>query len=346
LNKLTAGAVGVLSLVLMVGGAPVAAQAADVSNIQAANYSGENPGIIHVSLVAADQVREIDAQFVDPDTGEVVGETTDFAFDSEYAGELRYVTRTPVVLPPAELYDVRVRVVDADGDVHTDDGAGRIVYRVSVTADQVAVNPASIDFDNRTVTVSGVLRGTWPGSMEVRPLGGFPVYIWGAYQGSDVDITSDADGSFPRTVTIVPGLSLSLEVSMGWIDQPQYIAGETQFLKLGVTPQATGITVRMDKLSAQEGDPVILKGKAQRLGVAGWVPAPANYTVVDVDVCHSDGTCSLSLGPVDLAEDGTFRIETRAFFSGYYIVRLRDNTGIYFTTSSARTKAITVMPAS
>jgi len=71
-------------------------------------------------------------------------------------------------------YDVEVAITAADGAV-TSHFAGSITYDVVATIDNLSVDRPVIDWDNRDVTVTGVLRGRWPGTGEVRPIGGAEV---------------------------------------------------------------------------------------------------------------------------------------------------------------------------
>ncbi len=341
MNKWTAAVGSLLGLVLWAASAPASAQAAEVRDISVWNDSFQK-GILRVSVTADDPVRRIHATFEDDVTRKIAGGTDDFVLEQQHGNELTYVTRSPVILDPADYY-VHVDVTDADGRHHAGESSYAFRYRVIVAAEDVRTDRTSIDFDNREITVSGVLKGTWPGTGEVRPLGGLPVAIWGQYADSDKYITTDEDGSFRRALSLHGSLR-HIEVSYpGSVDGPPYTVGELKSLTIGITPQPTRVTAKVDRRSAEHGDPVTITGIAERQGAAGWVPAAINYTSVMVSLCDDEG-CDRSFGPIDLEADGTFKLETKAWHDGYYHVQLLDNGG-YFEASSARTETIAVQPA-
>jgi hypothetical protein len=125
-------------------------------------------------------------------------------------------------------------------------------YQIVAAVDDLTVDRPTIDFDHREVTVSGVLRGRWPGSGEVRPLGGALVSHW-VYQNADDPIVTNADGTFAHTVTMAGSLD-TMEFFYGGGSAHTLSGGITDY-PVTVVPQQTRVRVRADKRRAKSGDP-------------------------------------------------------------------------------------------
>jgi hypothetical protein len=333
MNKWRMAVAGMAGMALAIGGGPAIAQAADLGQIIISNDFDTNPGIVHVRIATGDPVAAIHADFVDTGTGETAGSAGDFVVEEQTATEVSYVTASPVVMAPG-YYEAQVTVTAADGTIgHATES---LFYDVIATVDGLTADRTTIDWDHRDVTVSGVLRGRWPGSGEVRPLGGALVGYWGLMNGGDPLVT-DQNGAFSHTFTM-PGAGSGIDF---WYDSgsPHTRGGGIVTYTATVVPQQTRVRVRADKRVATAGDPITLAGKVERLTARGWAPAPPQ-TGLWVENCDNTG-CADGYSDVPIAADGTFSTVTTARRTGYFQVGV---TGYldFFAYSTGRTPIVRV----
>ena len=327
-----------LTAVLVVAGTPAMARAADLGLIVISN-NDVNPGVIRVSVDTADPVASVHADFIDPDTAAIVATAEDFVVEEQSASLLQYVTSKPVVMEPG-IYEIDVTVTAADG---TTARAGETLYNYEVvaTVDDLTVDRPAIDFDHRQVTVSGVLRGRWPGSGDVRPLGGALVSHW-VYQNASDPIVTKPDGTFEHTFTMAGSLN-TMEFSYGG-GLPHTRGGGTAEYTITVVPQQTRVRVHADKRRAVQGDPVTLTGRVERRGENGWTAVP-EQTSLWVDNGCDDTGCAFGYNDVQLAADGTFRTTTTAQRTGFFRVWVTGYAD-FLTGSNGQTRVVRVTPAS
>lgn len=333
MNKWRTAVAGLAGMALVVGGAPAAAQAADLGQIVISNDFDTNPGIVHVSIATGDPVAAIHADFVDTGTGETGGSADDFVVERQTATEVSYVTAGPVVMAPG-YYEAQVTVTAADGTIgHATES---LFYDVVATVDDLSADRTTIDWDHRDVTISGVLRGRWPGSGEVRPLGGALVAYWGLMNGGDPLVT-DENGAFHHTFTL-PGAGNGIDF---WYDSgsPHTRSGGIVTYTPTVVAQPTRVRVRADTRVATAGDPITLTGKVERRAAHGWAPVPPQ-TGLWVENCDDTG-CAGGYSNVEIAADGTFSTTTTATRTGYFQVGV---TGYldFFAYSTGRTAVVRV----
>ena len=331
-------ATALLAAALVVTGTPAMAQAADLGQIVISN-NDSNPGVIHVSIDTADPVTSVHADFVDPDTAAIVATADNFVLEEQSASLVRYVTSAPVVMEPG-TYEIDVTVTAADG---TTAQAGETLYNYQIvaTVDDLTVDRPAIDFDHRDVTVSGVLRGRWPGSGEVRPLGGALVSHWVYLNASD-PIVTNADGTFTHTYTMAGSINTMAFSYGGGFPQTRF--GGTAEYTVTVIPQETRVRVQTDKRRARQGDPVTLTGRVERRGASGWTAVPLQ-TDLWVDNGCDDSGCIFGYNDVQLAADGTFRTTTSAQRTGFFRVSVTGYAD-FLTGSNGQTRVVRVTPAS
>ncbi len=332
------GAAALLATAVFVGGTPAIARAADLGQIIISN-NDPNPGVIHVSVETTDPIASVHVDFADPETAAVVATADDFVLEEDQvAGRARYVTSAPVVMEPGR-YDADVTVTAADGTIarFSDTLYG---YQIVATVDDLTVDRSTIDLDHREVTVSGVLRGRWPGTGEVRPLGGALVGHW-VHQNAGDPIVTNPDGTFSRTFTM-SGLLNTMEFfyDSGF---PDTRSGGTTEYTVTVVPQQTRVRVQADKRRAKVGDPVTLTGKVERLGANGWTAVPQQTGLWFDSGCDETG-CPFGFNDVQLAADGTFRVTTPAQRTGFFRVTVTGYAD-FLTGSSGQTPVVRVTPA-
>ncbi|WP_433362320.1 hypothetical protein ACQPZX_30120 [Actinoplanes sp. CA-142083] len=322
-----------LGIALVVGTTPATAQAAGLGQIIISNDWDTNAGVVHVSVESTEPVASIHADFVDEATGATGGAADNFVLEYETSTSVSYVTSSPVVMDPG-AYQAQVTVTADDGTVAA--ASERLIYYVNATVEDLTADRPAIDWDHRDVTVSGVLRGRWPGTGEVRPLAGALVNYW-VYMNAGDPVVTDANGAFSRTFTMAGTLNT---MDFFYDSGSPYTRGTgiTSYT-VTVTPQQTRVRVRADKRHAKVGDPITLTGKVERLGAHGWAPAPPQ-TGLWIETCDDTG-CAYGYNNVEIAADGTFRSETTAQRTGYFQVSV---TGYldFFAGSTGRTAVVKV----
>ncbi|MEV6306458.1 hypothetical protein AB0M02_44110 [Actinoplanes sp. NPDC051861] len=328
-------ATALLATALFVGGAPAAAQAADIGQI-IISTNGPNPGIIHVTVHSTDPIASVHADLLDPETAAVVATADDFVLaDDQAPDRIHYVTAAPVVMEPG-TYEAVVTVTAVDG---TTARTNEMIwnYQIVATVEDLTVDRPAIDLDHRDVTVSGVLRGRWPGSGEVRPLGGATLNHW-VYMGGDEPIVTNADGTFTRTFTMA-GTINTMEFWYG-SGFPHTRSGDSATYTVTVVPQQTRVRVQADKRRANAGDPITLTGRVERRGVNGWTAVP-QQTSLWVDNGCDDTGCAFGYNDIQLNADGTFTTTTTARRTGYFRVSVTGYAD-FLAYSTGQTKIVRV----
>lgn len=340
MRKWSIAAAALLGLALATGGAPAIAQASEIRQIIVQNSydEGTDPGTITISIDTDEPVAAIHADFLDEVTGQVSGAADNFVISEPAGTWLRYVTSSPVVMEPGR-YDVQLTITDADGTV-TQHRGDSITYDVVATVQDVTIDRPTIDWDTRDVTVTGVLRGRWPGTGEVRPIGGAEVGWWVLQGGADEPIITAADGTFRRTFTM-SGFDNSISLWYGG-RAAHTRSGEMVIKYVTVTKQPLRAHVRVDKRRAVVGDPITVSGNVERRGARGWAPAPKGY--FDLLIQNCDGTDCTDGGTItDIADDGTFRVEMTAQRTGHFKVTVYGSD--FFVGTISQSKVVTVRPA-
>jgi len=247
MSRWTPAAAVLLGLSLAVGGTPAVAQAAELGQLIISNDWDTNAGIVHVTVASAEPVAAIHADFVDEATGETGGSADNFVLEQQTGASVQYVTATPVVMNPG-AYQAEVTVTAADGTVGR--ASDRLIYYVNATVEDLTADRPAIDWDHRDVTVSGVLRGRWPGTGEVRPLGGASVGYW-VYLNAGDPVVTGADGTFSRTFTMAGTLNtMDFFYDSG---SPDTRGTGVSSYTVTVVPQQTRVRVRADKRHATAG---------------------------------------------------------------------------------------------
>jgi hypothetical protein len=207
----------------------------------------------------------------------------------------------------------------------------------------VTVTPARVDYDHRTVTVRGVLTGTWPGTGEVRPVGGVPVRIDAAYEGSADPVTTSADGTFERTFELAAGLRTDVDIALQRVQEQEIYRQDEQSLRtVPIDPQATRVDGTVDRTTAAVGDTLHVTGTAQRHGADGWVGTAPWNTNVYVTYRRLDDSVIAEPGWLPVAADGTFDVEVTASETGYFRFDFDEDFNHWLSASQSRTGTVTV----
>jgi hypothetical protein len=164
----------VATAALVAAGAPAVAQAADAPTVNWANSDYDNDfGTLLVSATAPSGIATIRAHIVTWETQQEVAVTDAFTLREGTVADGVWAS-APILLDQLGTYRVHVEVTDTDGTQVRRDNAGDLFYAVATFFDGVTLNRTTVTYEKRTVTAKGTLKGRWPGSSEVKPLGGFP----------------------------------------------------------------------------------------------------------------------------------------------------------------------------
>ncbi|SCF29861.1 hypothetical protein [Micromonospora marina] len=333
-------AVGVLAAVLLAFNSPASAQAADVLQVNSAyNDSSDDLGRLFVSVTSSQPVAEIRAELVDEETGALVARSTDFVLHSETPEKTVFRTSAPLILDALGDYLVHVEVTDVAGNHVRQERAGWILYRVVTFLEDVTVNPSTVDYDNRQVTVRGVLKGRWPGTGEVRPLVDFPVEVNNSFEPTPASTASD--GSFSKTVTIY-ALSPEVEISYSYsLDRPYFEYIPQQFFPITIDPRQTRVTATVNRTRVAAGQSVRLSGRLSWLTASGWAPHANQVNDIYLTLCDDNG-CHATYGPLNTDAKGQFAADVVPIQSGYFLVGYSPSDR-FVASSSGRTKVVTVV---
>jgi hypothetical protein len=298
---------------------PAAAQAAAGPEIQYAYSEFEgNTGVLLVGIRSDEGVSKVQAD-VKNDAGEVIASSSSFW---RYRGEPEdtntvWATQEPFILPQMGYYPVDVRVTDTNGVTTTEKNAGTLSYVIVTSIDSVTVKPATATYEKRTVTVTGVLKGRLPGTMEIRRVPGAHIELLNTdWQNT----TTGSDGKFTAEVPITETgrrifINFSYDPAL-----PYYISSSYDTPDVEIKPRATRITATVTAKRVKAGESLTVSGAASWRTPDGW--APVSTGRVNVSACNAQDTCN-SFDVVPVAADGTYTVTVTPFESttlrSYYI---------------------------
>jgi hypothetical protein len=290
---------------------PAAAQAASGPEIQYATSEFEgNTGVLLVGISSAAGVSKVHADVKDT-TGKVIASSDSFW---RYRGEPEdqtqvWATREPFILPQMGYYPVDVEVTDTDGVTTSATNAGELAYVVVTYIDSVTVKPAAATYEKRSVTVTGVLKGRQPGTMEIRRVAGATISLL----NSDwQDATTAADGKFTATVPIVDG-DRNIFINYPY-DQahPYQLSSSYDTPVITIKPRATKVTAAVSAKKVKAGESVTVSGTATWNTPDGW--APVSTGRVNVLACDGPDNCNY-LDGVPVAADGSYTVTATPYAS-------------------------------
>jgi hypothetical protein len=290
---------------------PAAAQAASGPEVQYASSEFEgNTGVLLVGIRSADGVSKVHADVKDG-TGEVIASSDSFwRYRGEPDDEIQvWATREPFILPEMGYYPVDVEVTDNNGITTRVTNAGDLAYVVVTFIDSVTVKPATATYEKRSVTVTGVLKGRQPGTMQIRRVAGAPVSLL----SSDwQEVTTGADGRFSAAVPIAES-DRNILVNYAYDDNNTHHLSSS-FLTPVVTikPRATKVTATVSARKVKAGESVSVSGAATWSTPDGWVPVSTGQ--VYLLSCDNRDECTYLAGaPVEA--DGTYTLSAVPYSS-------------------------------
>jgi hypothetical protein len=296
---------------------PAAAQAAAGPEIEYAYSEFEgNTGVLLVGIRSADGVSEVQADVKD-DTGTVIASTSSFW---HYRGEGEYTvwaTQEPFILPQMGYYPVDVRVTDTNGVTTAEKNAGTLSYVVATYIDSVTVKPATATYEKRTVTVTGVLKGRQPGTMELRRVPGAHIELMNTEWQ---DTTTGPDGTFTAQIPIGESgrrifVNFPYDPALPYHTPSSYDTPDVM-----IKPRATRVTSAVTAKRVKAGESITVSGTASWKTPEGW--APVSEGRINVSACNAQDICK-PFDVVPVTADGTYTLTVTPFESttlrSYYI---------------------------
>jgi hypothetical protein len=332
---------------LTVTAIPTAAQAAAGPEIQYAHSEFEgNTGVLLVGIRSADGVSEVQADVKDS-AGEVIASSSSFwryrgEPDEEYQV---WATQEPFILPQMGYYPVDVRVTDTNGATTTGKNVGTLSYVVVTYIDSVTVKPATATYEKRSVTVTGVLKGRQPGTMEIRRVPGARIEL---LNGDWQDTTTGPDGKFTAVVPIADG-NRNIFVNFPHDPAfPYYISSSYDTPVIAIKPRATKVTSAVTAKRVKAGESITVSGTVTWKTPDGWAPVATGR--VNVSACNDLGTCN-SFDGVPVAADGAYTLTVTPYESttlrSFYVPPDRaDGYPDPYVATSQRDVPIVVLQAS
>ena len=184
---------------VVLGGAPVA-QAGTGIIVQAAHNDWTNNGKLVLSLAAPTAVKDVKVSLYSMSTQQTAATVADFTLTTGTAENGTWENRHRIRLPDLGSYRIDVSASDAGGDTLSAVGAGYFYYSVQTNLNDTKVDRKTVDYQHRSVTISGHLMGQWPGTGAITPMGGLTLDVYSYFQYAQV--TTAADGSFSATLPV------------------------------------------------------------------------------------------------------------------------------------------------
>jgi hypothetical protein len=182
--------------------------------VQAAQNDSTNNGKIALSLAAPTDIKDVKVSLYSVATQQTVATVADFTLTSGSAENGTWENRGRLQLPDLGSYRIDVSASDAGGDTLSTTGSGYFYYSVQTSMKDTTVDRRTVDYQHRSVTISGHLMGRWPGSGAVTPMGGLTVDVSSYFQYAEV--TTAADGSFSATLPVTDIYQNSIQASYSY----------------------------------------------------------------------------------------------------------------------------------
>jgi hypothetical protein len=207
-----------------------------------------------------------------PDDAVVGGLTRVSSYWSEWG------TNGAVKLPQLGLYDVSAEITDQAGHDVIVPNVGQFSYAATVVLSNLHATPSTLDFDHRTVTVTGQATITDPRTGGTIAPDHLEVGL--SYTGTvanGMEAVVNPDGTFTASGTVTSGPTLTFSPSGAW----GFGATPYRFTPSSATSNTVSITqeptrIRLLTLANVyvKTAPAMLKGVVERKVGTTWVPAP------------------------------------------------------------------------
>jgi hypothetical protein len=339
----TWGAVGATAAILLAGAPAVYAAETQAPEVRYANSVTDDLGSLAVSVRSDSPVTAIKAHIVSQTTGEEVAvvENDAFALASGTSDDGIWHTKQPLDLAALGTYDVKIDATDADGDVTTNNSAGRLAYYMQAVLEDVRTDRAEVDIDNREVRVEGVLKGRWPATRELRPLADHPVDLDADYW-TEATVRTDAEGHFAGTISVNAAVPVQAVYRYSG-NHPGVLYGESKMIDIGVRQVATRWTIESPDAPAtiDLGDETTLTATLERETPQGWVPFAGQSGGVTFE--ETSGGWD-SVGQFTTDEDGGVTFSFSPWESGSFHLASHSEDP-FIASASADSAKVTVLRA-
>ncbi|TDU05522.1 hypothetical protein EDD99_4038 [Streptomyces sp. 846.5] len=198
---------------VVLGGA-TAAHANTGISVQYAQNDAVNNGKLDLSLAAPTAVSSVKVSLYSMTTQQTVATVTDFALTSGTATNGVWEPKARIQLPALGSYRIDVSATDTGGDTLSTTGAGYFYYSVRTNLNDTSVDRTKVDYQHRSITMSGHLRGQWPGSGAITPLGDLTVGVSSYFQYGEA--TTAADGSWSVTLPVTDQYQNTIQASFSY----------------------------------------------------------------------------------------------------------------------------------
>jgi hypothetical protein len=219
------------------GGVTVAHATTGIT-VQYAQTDATNSGKLDVSLAAPSDVTSVEVSLFSMATQQTVAKLTNLALTSGTATDGVWEPKTRIQLPELGSYRIDVSAVDAGGDTLSTTGSGYFYYAVQTNLNDASVDRTTVDYQNRSVTMSGRLMGKWPGSGDVKPLAGEEVDVSSYFQYGSA--TTAADGSWTVTLPFTDQYQNSIQAQFSYDpNNPFYYSSISRSIPIKIKQTAT-----------------------------------------------------------------------------------------------------------
>ena len=195
------------------------AQADTGITVQSAQNDATNNGKIAVSLAAPTDITDVKVSLYSVSTQQTVATVANFTLTSGSAQNGTWENRGRVQLPDLGSYRIDVSASDAGGDTLSTTGSGYFYYSVQTNLTDTVVDRHTVDYQHRSVTISGHLMGRWPATGDIAPMGGLTVDISSFFEYTQV--TTATDGSFSATLPVTDVNQNSIQAAYSY--DPKHI---------------------------------------------------------------------------------------------------------------------------
>ncbi|WP_405017317.1 hypothetical protein OHV05_09720 [Kitasatospora sp. NBC_00070] len=182
--------------------------------VREAHNDWSNNGKLVLGLTAQSAVKDIKVSLYSMAATETSATVTRFELTSGTAEDGTWTNVGRVQLPALGSYRIDVSATDAGGDTLTATGVGYFYYSVQTNLKDAKVDRTTVDYDHRTVTISGHLMGQWPGSGVITPMGGLTVAVNSRMEYAEV--TTGVDGGFTATLPVTDIYQNTIEASFDY----------------------------------------------------------------------------------------------------------------------------------
>ncbi|RKE17083.1 hypothetical protein [Streptomyces sp. TLI_171] len=185
---------------LVLTGAQTAQADTGITVLSAHNDWTNNSKLI-VELSAPSAITSVKVNLVALDTQQTVATLSGLQLAGGTTTSGSWTNRGRVQLPALGSYRIDVVATDEGGDtLETTSGVGYFYYAVTTNFDDATVDRTTVDYQHRTVTLSGHLMGRRPETGELVPMPGLTVDVTSYMEYTEV--VTGADGSFTATLPV------------------------------------------------------------------------------------------------------------------------------------------------